>query len=137
MFDSFVWKGSAAVALLMLVLTFASNLVLSATTDAPTFLPNEASSSYIPPTANDDSASTDEDLPVTIDVMANDSDPDGDLDPTSTTTVEEPAQGRLVNHYDGDFTYSPTANFSGSDRFAYQICDLENTCDTAEVSITV
>ncbi len=36
-----------------------------------------------PPAARDDGAVTDEDTSVTVDVLANDSDPDGDLDSTT------------------------------------------------------
>ena len=40
-----------------------------------------------PPVANDDSPSTSEDVAVVIDVAANDTDPDADLDPTTTNTA--------------------------------------------------
>ena len=40
-----------------------------------------------PPIANDDSAGTAEDNSVSIDVADNDSDPDGNIDPTSTNTI--------------------------------------------------
>ena len=36
---------------------------------------------------NDDGAGTPEDTPVIIDVAANDTDPDDDLDPTSANTT--------------------------------------------------
>ena len=94
-----------------------------------------------PPVANDDSASTPEDAPVTIDVAANDSDPDGNLDPTSANTTcgtcAGPLNGTLANHGDGTFTYSPESAFTGSDSFVYEICDTGALCDTATVSITV
>ena len=46
-----------------------------------------------PPDAVDDSAVTDEDTPVTVDVLGNDSDPEGDLDDTSVTVTSGPANG--------------------------------------------
>ncbi|MEI9699444.1 Ig-like domain-containing protein, partial [Moellerella wisconsensis] len=49
-----------------------------------------------PPDAQDDGASTQENTPVAIDVLGNDSDKDGDLDPTSVTVVTPPSQGKVV-----------------------------------------
>jgi hypothetical protein len=90
-----------------------------------------------PPVANNDSASTFEDTPVNIDVAANDTDADGNLDPASADNITNPAHGNLVNNFDGSFTYTPAANYVGSDSFTYEICDTDSECDTATVSITV
>nr|NIM50710.1 hypothetical protein [Gemmatimonadales bacterium] len=94
-----------------------------------------------PPVANDDSASTSEDTAVSIDVAANDSDPEGTLDPASANTAcgtcSEPANGTLVNNGDGTFGYTPDPGFSGTDSFVYEICDTGLLCDTATVSISV
>ena len=94
-----------------------------------------------PPVANDDNASTLEDTPVTIDVAANDSDPDGNLDPTSANTTcaicANPANGSLLNHNDGSFTYTPAPDFNGADNFIYEICDMLGACDTATVNISI
>ena len=74
-----------------------------------------------PPAANDDSASTSKDTPVTINVATNDNDPDGDLNPTSANTIcatcAETANGNLVNNGDGTFTYIPKPDFKGNDSF--------------------
>ncbi len=102
---------------------------------------NEGGGSPIPPTANDDSASTPADTPITIDVAANDTDPNGNLDPTSANTAcagcAEPANGGLFNNGDGSFGYTPDPGFTGADGFVYEICDTLGACDTATVSITV
>jgi uncharacterized protein YjiK len=96
-----------------------------------------------PPVANDDIASTDEDTALTIDVTANDSDPEGNLDlatvDTGCPSCTLPASGSLVNSGDGTFTYTPDPDFNGSDGFVYEICDSDSPswCDTATVSITV
>jgi len=94
-----------------------------------------------PPVANDDVASTPEDTLVTIDVAANDSDPDGNLDPASANTAcatcANPTNGTLVNNLDGTFDYTPNPSFSGNDSFVYEICDTGPLCDTASVNITV
>jgi PKD repeat protein len=90
-----------------------------------------------PPVANADTATTTEDTPVIIDVAANDSDPDGNLDPNSANENSTPSNGTLDNNGDGTCTYTPNSGFTGPDSFTYQICDLEGLCDTASVSITV
>jgi hypothetical protein len=94
-----------------------------------------------PPQALDDSATTPEDTPTSIDVAANDSDPDGDLDLVSTNTTcavcSNPLNGSLVNNADGTFEYTPDPNYNGSDSFVYEICDSDPVCVTASVSITV
>jgi hypothetical protein len=93
------------------------------------------------PVANPDSATTDEGVAVTIDVSANDTDVDGNLDPTTTNTscrtCSVPANGTLVNNGDGTFTYTPNPGFGGTDGFVYEICDTAGKCDTAPVSIQV
>jgi VCBS repeat-containing protein len=91
----------------------------------------------IPPVANDDSATTLEDTPVTIYVDSNDTDDNGNLDPSSATVVSGPANGMAMSNGDGTFTYTPNENFYGTDSFIYQICDTDGACDTATVTITV
>ncbi len=90
-----------------------------------------------PPVAVDDSATTIEDQFVTVDVASNDSDPDGNLDPTTAAPTSLPASGSAVGNGDGTITYTPNPNFAGSDSFTYQICDLTGLCSFANVSITV
>ncbi|MCB0163959.1 MAG: tandem-95 repeat protein, partial [Anaerolineae bacterium] len=90
-----------------------------------------------PPEANDDTVSVVEDTPTTIDVAANDSDVDGNLDPSTVTALTSPSQGSLNNNGDGTFTYTPNLNYVGSDSFSYQICDSDGVCDNASVTITV
>lgn len=90
-----------------------------------------------PPVAVDDATSTNEDTPVVITVTGNDSDIDGNLDPTTTTVVSQPSHGTVVRNADGTFTYTPQANYYGTDSFTYQVCDTDGACDTATVTITV
>jgi parallel beta-helix repeat protein len=93
------------------------------------------------PVANDDSAITTEDTAIIINVAANDTDPNGDIDPTSANTdcftCTDPGNGTLSNNGDGSFTYIPILDFKGTDGFVYEICDTLLTCDTAMVSISV
>lgn len=88
-----------------------------------------------PPVAGDDPVTTKEDTPVIIKVLGNDIDPDGD--PLTTSPVEGPTNGTLVQNADGTFTYTPNENFNGTDSFTYEACDPSGSCDTATVNITV
>jgi CSLREA domain-containing protein len=91
-----------------------------------------------PPVANDDSADTPEDTPVTIDVALNDTDVDGNLNPASITVISGPVNGTVTSNGDGTFTYTPNPNFYGSDSFTYTIADDGGlTSDEATVTINV
>ncbi|WP_197505836.1 tandem-95 repeat protein [Urechidicola croceus] len=90
------------------------------------------------PVANDDSATTDEDTAVAIDILSNDTDLDGTIDPTSVTEITPPTNGTIaINPTTGEVTYTPDANFNGTDTFEYQVCDNDGQCDTATVTVTV
>ncbi len=88
-----------------------------------------------PPVASDDSATTDENTPVTVDVLANDSDVDGDL--LAVISVAAPANGTAVINPDGTVTYTPDPDYNGPDSFGYTAADGNGGSDTATVTITV
>jgi hypothetical protein len=88
-----------------------------------------------PPVAQDDVATTQRDTAVTVDVLANDSDPDGD--PLTVVAVADPAHGSAVDNGDGTVTYTPDAGFVGADTFAYTISDGAGGSDGATVFVTV
>ncbi|MCA9388221.1 tandem-95 repeat protein [Candidatus Berkelbacteria bacterium] len=90
-----------------------------------------------PPVANDDSARTNENQAVNINVAANDSDPDNGLDLTSITITSNPANGSVSVNTDGTVDYTPNQDFDGQDQFEYQICDVDDLCDTAIVTVTI
>ncbi|MBD3886307.1 cadherin-like domain-containing protein [Phormidium tenue FACHB-886] len=86
------------------------------------------------PIANPDSASTAQNQPVTVDVLANDTDAEQDaLNVTGSTT---PSNGILTNN-NGSFIYTPNSGFSGTDSFTYTISDGKGGSATATVSIAV
>jgi len=87
-----------------------------------------------PPVATDDSASTIEETPVTIDVLANDSDVDGDT--LTVASVIQPANGVVTNN-GTDVTYTPNSGFTGTDVFTYTVSDGNGGADTATVTVTV
>ncbi|MFC2078130.1 Ig-like domain-containing protein, partial [Candidatus Bipolaricaulota bacterium] len=91
-----------------------------------------------PPVALDDTSSVAEDSSVEINVVGNDSDPDGDLDITSVSVLTDPAHGTVtVDPFTGAITYEPDPNFNGQDTFTYEICDSQGVCDTATVTVNV
>ena len=90
------------------------------------------------PVANNDTAATAIDTPVVINVVANDTAPDGNLDPQSVAIATNPASGGLVNHFDGTVTYTPSAGFFGTDAFAYTVKDGQGAAsNVATVTVTV
>lgn len=91
------------------------------------------------PTANDDSDQTMEDQSRTTDVLANDSDPDGSLDPATVQVQSGPSSGSVnVDAQTGEITYTPDPDFTGSDSYTYTVGDGDGaTSDPATVSITV
>ncbi len=107
-----------------------------------------------PPNSDDDSVSTDQDLPVVIDVLNGDSDIDGTLDPTSVIIVSTPPGATLspdgkslivpgegawtVNAITGEITFAPEANYTGPvTTITYQVADDLGATDTADVSVTL
>ncbi len=87
-----------------------------------------------PPVAVDDSASVPAEGRVVVDVLANDSDPEGDA--LVITNVSNPPHGTAVVQ-GGAIVYVPDAGYEGPDAFTYQACDPEGACDTATVTLTV
>lgn len=88
------------------------------------------------PVAVDDVAETLEDVPVTIDVLANDSDPD-DGDTISIVELSGGAFGSTTDNGDGTVTYTPNPNANGVDEFTYTISDGKGGMDSAKVTVTV
>uniref|UniRef100_UPI004059DD0C tandem-95 repeat protein n=1 Tax=Vibrio parahaemolyticus TaxID=670 RepID=UPI004059DD0C len=86
------------------------------------------------PVAKDDTAITDEDTPVTIDVLPNDNDIDGDKLSIQSASVPE-VQGK-VEIVDGKLVFTPAENFNGDAEITYTVTDGELT-DAAKVTVTV
>ena len=90
------------------------------------------------PTAVDDAFSTNEGVRLRVEapgVLANDT--DGDENSLTAVLVAGPANGELALAADGAFTYTPMADFSGSDSFSYKTSDGTGYSNTATVTITV
>ena len=87
-----------------------------------------------PPDAVDDEAGTLEDEALVIDVLANDTDPDGD--PLRIVSATAPAHGTATPGA-GGVRYAPALNYHGQDSFDYTIADPGGLTDTATVTVTV
>jgi DNA/RNA endonuclease G (NUC1) len=87
------------------------------------------------PAAAADTLLTDEDMPATLDVRANDSDVDGDA--LSVSAVTQGAHGSVNVGGDGTLTYTPAPDFNGTDSFTYTVNDGHDATATAAVNVTV
>ncbi|MBU0484945.1 MAG: tandem-95 repeat protein [Proteobacteria bacterium] len=87
-----------------------------------------------PLTLADDSASTNTGQAVNIDVLANDSTPNGGA--LSLTTLGSPSNGS-VEIRDGQVVYTSDAGFSGNDSFSYTATDAVGEVAIATVTVTV
>jgi hypothetical protein len=123
--------------------TYAARDVLNQTSAAATVTVTIAANQ--PPVANPDVAGTSQDIPVVINVLANDSDPDGNfpltVDPASLT---QPLHGTVaINAAQTAITYTPTAGYASPvgvpDTFTYKAKDSLGAVSAAAaiVSVTV
>ena len=87
-----------------------------------------------PPEAVDDEAETLEDEAAVVDVLANDTDVDGD--PLRVVSVRPAGHGAAAIAA-GGVRYVPELNWYGTDRFTYTIADPEGLTATATVTMTV
>jgi hypothetical protein len=90
----------------------------------------------LPPVADDETLTTNEDTPGNVNVLVGDTDDDGDTLSVSTPAPTA-AHGTVACASGGLCTYTPEANYSGSDSFAYTVSDGRGKSDTGEVSVTV
>lgn len=86
------------------------------------------------PVANTDSAGTYANTPVLIDVLANDTDADGD--PLSVTGLGTAGHGS-VQVQNGKVLYTPAADYTGSDTFIYSVSDGAGGSAQGNVNVTV
>ncbi len=88
------------------------------------------------PVANPDSANTNVSTPVTIPVLANDTDPDG-FTPLAVATVGLPSHGSALINADNTVTYTPATGYTGTDGFTYTAIDGRNATASSTVSVTI
>ncbi len=87
------------------------------------------------PVAANDTFSLNINQTVTLPVLANDYDLDGDA-LTITVLPGTPLHG-IATVQTGNIQYQPALNYTGNDSIAYRICDGGGLCDTASVFITI
>ncbi|WP_025054124.1 Ig-like domain-containing protein, partial [Sulfitobacter noctilucicola] len=88
-----------------------------------------------PPVTGDDTLTTDEDTPSEpLNVLANDSDPDGD---TLTLVSAESPDGEVSIDPDGEIVFTPTEDFNGETTITYTVTDPSGAESTGTVNVTV
>lgn len=89
------------------------------------------------PVSNDDVATTDEDMPVIITVLGNDTDVDNTINTSVITIITPPLHGTTALS-SGVIQYSPTLNYNGADSFTYTITDQSGAVSApATVTLTI
>lgn len=86
------------------------------------------------PNPQPDTAVTDEDTPVTIPVLDNDTDPNND---TLTVTDGSATHGTVTVNDDGSITYTPDQDYNGEDTITYTVRDPDGNTGTSTVTVTV
>ena len=95
------------------------------------------------PTAVNDNATTQQNTPVNINVLANDIAGSGALVHSSVTFIAgtQPNAATVgtftVNAVSGLVTFTPVASFLGVTTIWYQVCDVNSLCSTAQITVTV
>ncbi len=107
-----------------------------ATTEGPYTAPTATNEN---PQAGSDQGETNREDPAVIDVLANDSDPDGILNPTSVDVTAQPEHGSVtIDPFSGQITFTANPGFAGTDTFHYVVRDLAGAqSEEAMVEISV
>ena len=87
-----------------------------------------------PPIANQDEVATTENISVTINVIGNDTDADGD---SLTVLSSSATNGPVAIQSDQTIVYTPTTDFTGTDTMTYTISDGQGGTATSTVTVTV
>ena len=92
--------------------------------------------SVCPPVALPDSAIGAGGAPLTVNVLANDYDPNNNLSPSTLSINTQPNNGTgYISN--GKVVYLPNGSYAGRDTLIYQICDSTSMCTTASVFFTI
>lgn len=104
------------------------------------FEPGEVPTNRAPVTQADAYASQ-EDLVLSVTalagVLANDGDPDGDALTVTAFDARSAAGGTVSVAANGAFTYTPTSNYNGTDRFTYTVSDGRGAVTVGEVILSI
>ncbi|MFJ5287798.1 tandem-95 repeat protein, partial [Pseudomonas sp. NPDC088429] len=106
---------------------------VNSSNDVPTPIDPNVPGQTFDPATGDYAIETQEDTAINGRVAA--VDPDGDV--MTFTVITQPVNGTLLFNPDGSFTYTPTADYNGTDSFIVEISDgLDGTVQST-VSLTV
>ena len=110
------------------------------TSDGQTGVSSAPATAYINvtnalPVPGADTATTNQDVAVVIDILANDIDPDGD--PFTAALLGGPAHGTLTPNLDGTFTYTPEPGYAGEDGFTYYATDGQLGAEFTGTSVSI
>jgi hypothetical protein len=90
------------------------------------------------PVANNDTATVGEGASVSINVIANDTDANGTIDPTTVVIFQNPTSGTATVNANGSVTYTHNGSETTSDSFQYTVRDNNGTVsNVATVNITI
>ncbi|NML41671.1 tandem-95 repeat protein, partial [Chitinophaga sp. G-6-1-13] len=91
-----------------------------------------------PPVAQNDVAETYADTPVDINVLNNDSQQNGAINPASVQIIRQPAHGSVAIKPDGTVTYTPAVGYNGTDNFVYTVKNMAGMeSNQATVQMTI
>ena len=90
-------------------------------------------STNVAPVAVNDSASTVRNTPVTINVLRNDSDVDGTLDPSTVQIAVGSTNGTATVNTDGTIRFVPNTGYAGTTTFSYAVADNEGVFSNVAV----
>ena len=90
-----------------------------------------------PPVAGNDFGVGQLNEPIVGDLLANDTDPNGDPLIINTVPVSGPSNGTLTINADGSYEYLPDPDFMGTDGFDYEVCDADGQCTIATVNLLI
>lgn len=90
------------------------------------------------PEAGHDFAFTPMGQPILLNVISNDFESDGEINPASIEIISGPGGGTATPHADGTISYVPAADFVGVDQFTYRVADLvgrESNLASVEIAV--
>ena len=89
------------------------------------------------PVAANDLASTPINVPVTVAVLANDRDVDGDTITVTGAALVDPTRGTVIVNPDGTVTFTPANNYIGPVTITYTVSDGHGGTGSATVTVNV
>ncbi|HHS83827.1 MAG TPA: tandem-95 repeat protein [Gammaproteobacteria bacterium] len=89
------------------------------------------------PVANGDSATVAKNVTTNIDVVANDTDADGNSTIVSVQIITSPAHGTATVKAGGTVDYTPAGGYSGSDSFTYKAVDDNGASSAAAATVAI